>query len=81
MFAESAATVRTLESCALLLGCLIDECREVTMLKTMSAASCEIAITAFKLLSKFDGLRVDLEISLIELRRTHEKLKGDRNGI
>ena len=76
-FAASAASTRTLEACALLLGAIVDEVRELTMVRTLSAEACEVAIAAFKLLSRFDSVRVDLEVALIELRRTHERLKGD----
>jgi hypothetical protein len=74
LFATSAAATRSIEACALLLGRLIDEIREITMLRTMSAEACERAIAAFRLCSKFDSMRVDLESSLNEMRRVRKEI-------
>ena len=76
MFGASAAATRTLEACALLLGAMVDEVRELTMMRTLSAEACEVAIAAFRMLSRFDDLRVDLETSLLELRKTRQRLGG-----
>lgn len=63
-----------MEACALLLGSLVDETKELTMVP-MSAAACEIALSALRLLcSQSDSLRVDLESRLRDLRRTRKEI-------
>jgi hypothetical protein len=55
LFAESAAAIKPMEACALLLGRLIDEARAMTMLP-LSAENREIVIAALRMLSQFDSV-------------------------
>ena len=64
-----------MESCALLLGRLIDEVREITLLP-LTAEGRELAIAAIKMLSQFDRVRVDLEYRLREIERLRRHLSN-----
>lgn len=79
LFATSAAATRSLEACALLLGATVDEIREITMLRTMSAEALQVAIAALKLLSQFDSVRVDLEHRLREMKKIRREVEGLSN--
>lgn len=73
IFDLSAAAIRPMEACALLLGQSIDEVRTITVMP-LTAEGREIAIAAFRMLGKFDSVRADLETSLIELRRCTDRI-------
>jgi hypothetical protein len=75
LFAECAAAVKPMESCALLLGRLIDEVRAMTMLP-LTAEGRSIATAALKMLSQFDRVRVDLEYRLREIERLGRHLSN-----
>jgi hypothetical protein len=75
LFAECAAAVKPMESCPLLLGRLIDEVREITLLP-LTAEGRELAIAAIKMLSQFDRVRVDLEYRLREIERLRGHLSN-----
>ena len=75
LFSQCAAAVKPMESCALLLGRLIDEVRAMTMLP-LSAEGREIAIAALRRLSQFDRVRVDLEYRLGEIERLRRHLSN-----
>lgn len=75
LFGECAAAVRPMESCALLLGRLIDECRAITLLP-LTAEGRELAVAALKMLSQFDRVRVDLEYRLREIERLGRHLSN-----
>lgn len=75
LFAECAAAVKPMESCALLLGRLIDECRSITLLP-LTAEGRELAVAALKMLSQFDRVRVDLEYRLREVERLGRHLSN-----
>ena len=47
LFSQCAAAVKPMEDCALLLGRLIDECREITMLP-LTAENRELVLAALK---------------------------------
>lgn len=68
LFGASAAAVKPMEACALLLGQLIDQVREMTLLP-LTAEGRELAIAAIKMLSQFARVRVDLEYRLREIER------------
>lgn len=75
LFAECAAAVKPMEACALLLGRLIDEVREITLLPR-TAEGRELAIAAIRMLSQFDRVRVDLEYRLREIERLRRHLSN-----
>jgi hypothetical protein len=75
LFAECAAAIRPMESCALLLGRLIDECRSITLLP-LTAEGRELAVAALRMLSAFDRVRVDLEYRLGEIERLGRHLSN-----
>lgn len=78
LFETSARATRSIEACALLLGAMVDEIREITMLRTLSAEAREVAIAAFQQCSQFDSVRADLEFSLREMKRIRREI--ERNG-
>lgn len=80
LFDASAAAVRSIEACCLLLGALVDEIREITMLRTLSAAAREVATAAFRQCSQFDSVRADLEFSLREMKRIRREIEGLSNA-
>ena len=73
LFSQSAAAVKPMEACALLLGQLIDQVRAMTMM-SLSAEARETAIAAFRRCRKFDSMRVNLESALVELRRVRKEI-------
>jgi hypothetical protein len=75
LFSQCAAAVKPMESCALLLGRLIDECRSITLLP-LTAEGREIAVAALKMLSLFGRVRVDLEYRLREIERLGRHLSN-----
>jgi hypothetical protein len=79
LFDLSAAAIKPLEACALLIGGLVDEIRRMTVMP-LTAEGREIATAAFRMLRKFDSVRADLEFSLNELRRDRRKVEGLSNG-
>ena len=56
LFDLSAAAVKPMEACALLLGRLMDEVRGMTMM-SLSAEGRMIVLAALRMLSQFDSVR------------------------
>jgi hypothetical protein len=75
LFSQCAAAVKPMEDCALLLGRLIDECREITMLP-LTAENRELVLAALKTLARFDSVRADLEYRLREIERLGRHLSN-----
>ena len=74
LFAESAAAIKPMEACALLLGRLIDEARAMTMLP-LSAENREIVIAAADVVAVRQR-RADLEYRLREIERLGRHLSN-----